>query len=82
MSVMKIRFWGVRGSIASPGEHTAYFGGNTSSVEVQCGSTTILLDAGTGLRSLGMQMLAEQLMRSLDSETDGAVEHALGVELR
>lgn len=54
---MKITFWGVRGSIASPGESTAYFGGNTSSVELQCGDRTILLDAGTGLRQLGNEML-------------------------
>ena len=56
---MEIRFWGVRGSIASPGPETALVGGNTSSVEVRCGGTRILLDAGTGLRPLGDSMLSE-----------------------
>jgi len=56
---MRIKFWGVRGSIASPGPDTAGVGGNTSSVEVQCGSTRILLDAGTGARRLGDKMLTE-----------------------
>jgi phosphoribosyl 1,2-cyclic phosphodiesterase len=56
---MKIRFWGVRGSIASPGPETATIGGNTSCVEVVCGKTRIVLDAGTGLRGLGNQLLAE-----------------------
>ncbi|HEY1956599.1 MAG TPA: MBL fold metallo-hydrolase [Polyangiaceae bacterium] len=50
---MNIRFWGVRGSIASPGPETASVGGNTSCVEVRCGERRIVLDAGTGLRSLG-----------------------------
>ncbi|MCC6873493.1 MAG: MBL fold metallo-hydrolase [Sandaracinaceae bacterium] len=53
-----IRFWGVRGSIASPGPHTAETGGNTSCVEVRCGDTILILDAGTGIRSLGEMMLA------------------------
>lgn len=56
---MRIRFWGVRGSIASPGPDTAAVGGNTSCVEVVCGKTRIVLDAGTGLRGLGNQLLKE-----------------------
>ena len=57
---MKIRFWGVRGSIAAPGPETATVGGNTSCVEVRCGERRIILDAGTGLRALGDAMLAEK----------------------
>ncbi|MBX3204110.1 MAG: MBL fold metallo-hydrolase [Labilithrix sp.] len=55
---MNIRFWGVRGSIASPGHDTAAVGGNTSCVELACGDTRIVLDAGTGLRALGNHLLA------------------------
>ena len=57
--IMLIRFWGVRGSIASPGPETTYVGGNTSCVEVVCGKTRIVLDAGTGLRNLGNHLLRE-----------------------
>ncbi len=57
---MKIRFWGVRGSIASPGAETAAVGGNTSCVELMCGKTRIVLDAGTGMRGLGNALLAEK----------------------
>jgi phosphoribosyl 1,2-cyclic phosphodiesterase len=57
---MRIKFWGVRGSIASPGPDTAKVGGNTSCVEVRCGETRLVLDAGTGLRRLGESMLAER----------------------
>jgi phosphoribosyl 1,2-cyclic phosphodiesterase len=56
---MEIKFWGVRGSIASPGPETAAVGGNTSCVEVRCGSARIVLDAGTGVRKLGHVMLRE-----------------------
>ncbi len=56
---MEIRFWGVRGSIASPGPATAGVGGNTSCVEVMCGSTRLILDAGTGLRALGDSLLGK-----------------------
>jgi phosphoribosyl 1,2-cyclic phosphodiesterase len=60
---MKIRFWGVRGSIASPGHDTAVVGGNTSCVEVlvpgATGETRIVLDAGTGLRALGNDLVAK-----------------------
>jgi len=54
-----VRFWGVRGSIATPGAATARYGGNTSSIEVRCGGRLLLLDAGTGIRVLGARLLAE-----------------------
>src|SRR4051812_9508309 len=54
---MNIRFWGVRGSIASPGRDTAAVGGNTSSIELTCGTERIILDAGTGLRALGNHLV-------------------------
>jgi phosphoribosyl 1,2-cyclic phosphodiesterase len=55
----RIRFWGVRGSIAAPGPETAGVGGNTSCVEVECGSSRIILDAGTGLRALGDALMKQ-----------------------
>ena len=55
--MMRVRFWGVRGSIAAAGPETAQVGGNTSCVEVRVGDgadeTLVILDAGTGLRRLG-----------------------------
>jgi phosphoribosyl 1,2-cyclic phosphodiesterase len=55
---MQVHFWGVRGSIASPGAETAGVGGNTSCVEVQIGGGhRIILDAGTGLRRLGDSLI-------------------------
>ncbi len=54
-----VKFWGVRGSIASPGPTTAGVGGNTSCVEVRAGDVRLVLDAGTGIRALGEQLVRE-----------------------
>lgn len=55
---MHIRFWGTRGSIPTPGPTTVRYGGNTSCVEVRDSTGTLLvLDAGTGLRELGVALM-------------------------
>jgi phosphoribosyl 1,2-cyclic phosphodiesterase/CheY-like chemotaxis protein len=59
------RFWGVRGSVPTPGPGTVRYGGNTSCVEVRAGGQIIILDAGTGLRPLGRALLEEFGHRSL-----------------
>jgi phosphoribosyl 1,2-cyclic phosphodiesterase len=57
---MKVRFWGVRGSIPVPGRTTSRYGGNTSCVEVRPkGEPPIIIDAGTGLRRLGKSLMEE-----------------------
>ncbi|HSS00634.1 MAG TPA: MBL fold metallo-hydrolase [Kofleriaceae bacterium] len=57
---MKVRFWGVRGSIPVPGRATSRYGGNTSCVEVRPrGGSPIIIDAGTGLRRLGKALMEE-----------------------
>ena len=55
---MHVRFWGTRGSIPTPGHRTAIYGGNTSCVEIRTDDgTTLVLDCGTGIRLLGLDML-------------------------
>ncbi len=54
---MKVRFWGTRGSIPTPGPSTVRYGGNTACVEVRDRSDALLLlDGGTGLRELGASL--------------------------
>jgi phosphoribosyl 1,2-cyclic phosphodiesterase/CheY-like chemotaxis protein len=53
---VRLKFWGVRGSIASPGPKTVFYGGNTSCVEVRAQGEIIVLDAGTGIRELGLSL--------------------------
>jgi phosphoribosyl 1,2-cyclic phosphodiesterase len=55
----RIKFWGVRGSIATPGSTTVQYGGNTSCVEVRADGQVIILDAGTGMRLLGQSLVQE-----------------------
>ncbi len=52
-----IHFWGVRGSIATPGVGTVRYGGNTPCVEMRCHGKRIIMDGGTGIRSLGQDLL-------------------------
>jgi phosphoribosyl 1,2-cyclic phosphodiesterase len=55
---MKVRFWGVRGSYPAPGPQTNRYGGNTACVEVRPkNGPTIIIDAGTGIRRLGKEMM-------------------------
>jgi CheY-like chemotaxis protein/phosphoribosyl 1,2-cyclic phosphodiesterase len=56
---MRVRFWGTRGSIATPGPDTVRFGGNTSCVQVTTDArASFILDCGTGARSLGASLMA------------------------
>ena len=54
---MQVRFFGVRGSVASSGAHVARTGGNTACVEVTSQGERLIFDAGTGLRALGDELL-------------------------
>jgi len=51
--MLSIRFWGVRGSIPCPGRDTVEFGGNTSCLEIRADKKLIIVDLGTGVKSLG-----------------------------
>lgn len=64
---MKFKFYGVRGSIASPGLETVRYGGNTACVFVETGveagaenNALLVFDAGTGIRKLGDDLLARR----------------------
>ena len=60
---MKVRFWGVRGSIPSPGPSTEKYGGNTACIEIRVGDEErlVVIDAGSGIRSLGNFLMANDL---------------------
>jgi phosphoribosyl 1,2-cyclic phosphodiesterase/ActR/RegA family two-component response regulator len=61
----RIRLWGVRGSIPVPGKSTVRYGGNTSCVEVRADGEIIVLDAGSGIRLLGLALDKEFGPRSM-----------------
>jgi phosphoribosyl 1,2-cyclic phosphodiesterase len=54
---VKVKVWGARGSIPTPGPDTMRYGGNTSCVQVTLGDgTLVVLDAGTGIRTMGLAL--------------------------
>lgn len=54
---MRVRFWGTRGSVPTPGPSTVRFGGNTACVETRTNSGTFFIfDSGTGIRELGLDL--------------------------
>ena len=50
---MTLHFWGVRGSLPTPGPETVRYGGNTICVELRCGPHVLMLDGGSGARGFG-----------------------------
>jgi len=55
-----VTFWGTRGSIATPGQETTRYGGNTACLQVSYGTRHLILDAGTGIRELGKELSRTQ----------------------
>ncbi len=62
---MKIKFWGVRGSIPTPGPNTVKYGGNTTCIEIRTDDNDlIILDAGTGIHALAQNLLKEMPLKA------------------
>jgi phosphoribosyl 1,2-cyclic phosphodiesterase len=79
---MKFRFWGVRGSIPSPGPRTVRYGGNTTCIEVRTDDgTLIILDAGTGIYPLGQDLLTRPPVRANIFITHSHWDHIHGLPL-
>ena len=77
---MKIRFWGVRGSIASPGPKTVRYGGNTTCIEVRTDANElIILDAGTGIFPLSQNLLGEMPLTANVLITHSHWDHIQGL---
>ena len=59
MNNIQVEFWGVRGSVPSPGPTTIRYGGNTSCVSITADDKILILDAGTGIRNLGSAIISK-----------------------
>ena len=66
---MKVKFWGVRGSIPVSSPKNSKYGGNTSCVEVNCAGKTIILDCGTGIRELGLDIAERDIVKQKEKKT-------------
>jgi len=75
---LAVKFWGVRGSIACPSPQHVVYGGNTSCLEVMAGDQRIVLDAGTGIRNLGQELLRDNVNRGVLLLTHSHWDHING----
>ncbi len=57
--MVKLKFWGVRGSLPTPGYKYVKYGGNTSCIELRFDDELVMLDAGTGARNFGNALAKE-----------------------
>jgi phosphoribosyl 1,2-cyclic phosphodiesterase len=64
---MKIKFWGTRGSIPVPGPNTVKYGGNTPCIQVTSEKgASVIIDAGTGIRNLGLELISKNDIKELN----------------
>jgi len=64
---MQIKFYGVRGSIATPGKDTVRYGGNTSCVSVKTDDESLFVfDAGTGIKKLGEELVEQSQLKDVN----------------
>lgn len=73
-----VHFWGVRGSIATPGIETVRYGGNTSCLEMRVGGKLLIFDGGTGLRVLGTTLLKQMPVEAYMFFTHSHWDHIQG----
>lgn len=77
-SQFSIHFWGVRGSIATPGSGTVRYGGNTPCVEMRCHGKRLIFDGGTGIRGLGQHLMREMPVEASIFFTHSHWDHIQG----
>ncbi|MEH1998762.1 MAG: MBL fold metallo-hydrolase [Nostoc sp.] len=73
-----VQFWGVRGSIPSPGPDTVRYGGNTPCISMQAGDKRLIFDAGTGLHVLGQSLLRQMPLEAHIFFTHSHWDHMQG----
>jgi phosphoribosyl 1,2-cyclic phosphodiesterase len=78
MNNIQVEFWGVRGSVPSPGPTTIRYGGNTSCVSITADNKILILDAGTGIRNLGSAIIGQPELEIFVIVTHSHWDHIQG----
>ena len=78
MNNIQVEFWGVRGSVPSPGPTTIRYGGNTSCVSITANNKILILDAGTGIRNLGSAIIGQPELEIFVIVTHSHWDHIQG----
>ena len=76
-----VKFWGVRGSVPTPGKDTVRYGGNTSCLEMQIDGKRLIFDGGTGMRELGEELMQEMPVEAYIFFTHYHWDHIQGFPL-
>jgi phosphoribosyl 1,2-cyclic phosphodiesterase len=77
---MRVKFWGGRGTFPATGQRFVRYGGDTMCIEVMCGDTRLILDAGSGLRALGDHLVkAEEPARAHLLLSHAHMDHLIGL---
>ncbi|MCL2932166.1 MAG: MBL fold metallo-hydrolase [Trichodesmium sp. MAG_R03] len=76
-----VKFWGVRGSVPTPGKETVRYGGNTSCIEMQIAGKRLIFDGGTGIRELGKELMQEMQVEAYIFFTHYHWDHIQGFPL-
>ncbi|MCL2923388.1 MAG: MBL fold metallo-hydrolase [Trichodesmium sp. MAG_R04] len=76
-----VKFWGVRGSVPTPGKETVRYGGNTSCIEMQIAGNRLIFDGGTGIRELGKELIQEMPVEAYIFFTHYHWDHIQGFPL-
>lgn len=77
--MFRVHCWGVRGSLPVSGPEFRRFGGNTFCIEVQCGETRLLFDAGSGLHPAARAMMGEGVKNYNLFSTHCHYDHIIGL---
>ena len=73
--MLTVKFWGTRGSIPCPGPDTVIYGGNTTCIEMRADGRLIIIDLGTGVRSLGKSIITSDLKKFGRIDADIFITH-------
>ncbi|MFA5858000.1 MAG: MBL fold metallo-hydrolase [Elusimicrobiota bacterium] len=75
---MHLKFWGVRGSIPTPGADTARYGGNTTCLNLHINDEHLIIDSGTGIRKLGILLQKQEVKHIVLLITHSHWDHVQG----
>ena len=81
MGEFVVKFWGVRGSVPTPGKDTVRYGGNTSCIEMQVAGKRLIFDGGTGMRELGEELMQEMPVEAYIFFTHYHWDHIQGFDV-
>jgi phosphoribosyl 1,2-cyclic phosphodiesterase len=73
--MLTVRFWGVRGSIPTPGPDTVIYGGNTSCLEIRADERLVIVDLGSGVHPLGDWLIENDLKTKGKIKADILLSH-------